>query len=628
MYLSLFNHMPSAAAVYRTSDGGETFVFDDINPAAENVERLSRASVLGRRVDEVFPGAEKMGIIGALRRVWKTGQSEYLPISMYSDKRSPKSWRENWLYKNIDGSVVTIYRDVTDRIRLEDETLRQKNLLRCIIDRIPYAIFWKDLSSKYLGCNTPFCQAAGLVSPNEIIGKSDHELPWASQADAYIMDDGIVLKTGVPIINREREQLISGGGKINILINKMPLRDTSGDIIGVLGIYADISERKKMEKELTEIAREWQTTFDASSDMIMFLDPDMKIMRANLACEVYLRKPLRSIIGKHCYQLFHETDEPADACPVIRARDTNLSHAEETLYFKDRDVWINVSIDVVRRENGELVGYVHTMRDITESKRSEIAINKAYDELKLLQTELIQSEKMAAIGRLSSGIAHEVKNPLAVIIGCAEFLSHSGHDLDAESSDAVEKIKDAALRANSTLVSLLQFARPAPFKASKTQAQDLVRGIVSLFDRDAKKCRIEIITKLPLEPISIMVDRNLMHQVIFNLMKNAIEAMSQGGTLSVSAYKAVVPELTNDFESCVVEIIDTGPGIPKHNIEKIAEPFFSTKERVSGTGLGLYMVRSILTRHGGKLLIDSVVGKGTAMKVVLPIARDRTEDMK
>ena len=637
----------------------------------------------------------------------------------------------------------------------EEDIRNQINLFKNVISNIPHAIFWKDLNSVYFGCNENFAKIAGLKKPEDIFGKSDRDLPWKKgESDAFIADDRRVMDSGVPMLNIEEPQLQANGKEAVILTSKVPLKDSSGKVIGLLGIYSDITERKNMEvmlrkdhAALIETANQWQVTFDSSSDMIMLLDADMRIVKANRACLEYLQMPISEIVGRLCYYIFHTGGKPIENCPVTRMSKEMTGRASETIYVPEKNMWISITVDIIQDKSGKITGYVHTMRDVTaqknledeirksevkfrtvfenssgaiiifdittgqvvecnsgaeklikrmrvqmigmrymdihpkeeaeeyariidqhlakgysgdyegevehedgsrvpvlmraqkmkmddkdvamvllidiaDRKRDEVSIKKAYDELKMIQADLIQSEKMAAIGRFSAGIAHEVKNPLAVIVGCAELLQNKMPRYDLDAMDTLEKIKDAALRANSILVSLLQFARPSDLKVEIADPQELIEGVLPLFEKRANEANIAIVKNFSAIKMRLSVDKNQIHQVIFNIIKNAIEAMPGGGRLTIKTHKMVVSELSYSQPSCVIELQDTGSGISKENMMKIAEPFFSTKERVAGTGLGLFMVKSILDKHRGKLLVASDVQRGTSIKIVLPIIKD------
>lgn len=269
-------------------------------------------------------------------------------------------------------------------------------------------------------------------------------------------------------------------------------------------------------------------------------------------------------------------------------------------------------------------GFVARMMitDITERKRSEEELKKAYKQLKETEQKLIQSEKMAAVGRFSSWVAHEVKNPLGIMLGGLEFLEKRIGLGDAEVCQALATVKDAVLRTNSILESLLHYTKPSDLKIEIVDASEIAGFIVGMVKTRASLANIVIDTEM--EPgLNIPADKNQMDQALFNIVNNSMEAMPKGGKILLKVYKAVVPELSTEDMSCVIEVGDTGRGIPKDNISRVAEPFFTTKERGVGTGLGLFIARKIIDSHNGTILIESTEGKGTVVKIVLPMAQQK-----
>lgn len=148
--------------------------------------------------------------------------------------------------------VIGFAIDITDRVNAEDSIKKSQFILQNIIDLLPIRIFWKDLNLKYLGCNIAFAKDGGKTSPNELIGKDDYEMTWKDQAEAYRSDDFAVIKSGTPKLNYEEEQTTPAGGKIYVITNKVPLKNNLGEIIGVLGTYVDITERKHNDESLKQ----------------------------------------------------------------------------------------------------------------------------------------------------------------------------------------------------------------------------------------------------------------------------------------------------------------------------------------------------------------------------------------
>lgn len=345
---------------------------------------------------------------------------------------------------------------------------------------------------------------------------------------------------------------------------------------------------------------------------------DLRFIVFNRAGEDLLGYDRKELLGKNNLDLF-----PPEQAPNFMAKDREvldgaagmLDIPEETILTAKKGTRLLHTRKVcIKGADGVTKYPLGISDDITGRKNAE-------NELKKAQFELIQSEKMAAIGRFSSGIAHEVKNPLAIILGCAELLEYKAPKYDLDSLETIGKIKDAALRANSVLQTLLAYARPSELKAEIIDPIEIIKGVLPIFEKRAELASITLIKELSIEALKISVDKNQIHQVLFNMVKNAIEAMPKGGVLTIKINKKMVAEFSKSEPACVIELVDTGSGISKENMVKIAEPFFSTKERGTGTGLGLFMAKSILTSHKGKLLVTSEEGKGAVFAIALPLVK-------
>jgi PAS domain S-box-containing protein len=274
-------------------------------------------------------------------------------------------------------------------------------------------------------------------------------------------------------------------------------------------------------------------------------------------------------------------------------------------------------------DDKKLLGIIVSAIGTEEERiRANEQLKKAYEELKKAQYTIVQSEKLAALGRFSSGIAHEVKNPLGIILGGIEFLEQKLAKSDKDSIVATKKIKEATMRADSILRNLLKFASPAELKTDRIDVKELVNDTISFFKYRASLANVDIISDFVKEGIFINADKNLLQQVLFNLLMNASDAIKEKGQIKIKVYKVTANEIIEGKPGCVVEIIDSGEGIPKENLSKLFEPFFTTKRDrdKKGTGLGLSISKMIIENHGGVLLFESIVGKGTGAKVVLPLA--------
>lgn len=253
-------------------------------------------------------------------------------------------------------------------------------------------------------------------------------------------------------------------------------------------------------------------------------------------------------------------------------------------------------------------------------RKAEEALRRTSEELTEAQRELVQAEKLAALGRFSSGVAHEVKNPLGIILGGVEFLELKLAEADSEVRTALAKIKEAALRAAAIVDQVLKFARPSPLDLETADVNEFVEETVDLFHLAVPTRRIEMEVSYAPGPLRVRVDKNQLQQVVFNLLVNAVDAMPGGGRIRVCVGEVSAGDVFRD-PSCVIEVADNGEGIPRKSMKKLFEPFFTTKRDRKGTGLGLFVARTIVERHGGVLKIESEPGRGTSAKVFLPAAK-------
>ncbi len=244
-----------------------------------------------------------------------------------------------------------------------------------------------------------------------------------------------------------------------------------------------------------------------------------------------------------------------------------------------------------------------------EDEIGELAkvFNTMVEELKNKETQVIQSEKMATVGRLAAGIAHQINNPLANIILYSQI--HSEEVEDPETKKVLEIIEEEATLASKVVHSLLDFSRQRDFKREPVNINEVIRKMLNIVKPQLKYKNIELILSLEENLPEVPGDSAYLLSAIMNIVTNAIDAMSKGGKLSISTHKSQ--------GKVVIEIADTGSGIPEEYLQKIFDPFFTTKEVGKGTGLGLYLTYIIIEKHGGDIKVESKVGEGTKFIIYL-----------
>ncbi|MFA6216373.1 MAG: ATP-binding protein [Candidatus Omnitrophota bacterium] len=305
--------------------------------------------------------------------------------------------------------------------------------------------------------------------------------------------------------------------------------------------------------------------------------------------------------------------EPAKEIFAESLKTNKLYIREYRIKTKDAViVWLQESSQIVCNKHGEIEFIIGAFLNITERKKAEEALKEA-------QQTIIYSEKMAAVGRLSSGIAHEVKNPLGIILGGVEFLRNKLPASDEDALSAMDKIEKSVMRADDVIQGLLKFSRPSEVRIEAINIHELINDAVSLLKYKAQLNNIKIVTSFTQEPVSLEADKMQIEQMLFNLLVNACEAVSAGGVINITSHLQRFPDPVTGDLFCTITVMDNGEGISKENLSKILEPFFTTKRDKKGTGLGLYISKMIVDNHKGFLDIKSEQGKGTEVAVSLPL---------
>jgi two-component system sensor histidine kinase HydH len=263
---------------------------------------------------------------------------------------------------------------------------------------------------------------------------------------------------------------------------------------------------------------------------------------------------------------------------------------------------ISVSAARISNEEGEFLGQVIIMRDLSEIRR--------------LQDKVRRQEKLAAMGGLAAGVAHEVRNPLSSIKALATFFAGQFED-GSEANEAAKVMVQEVDRLNRVITELLEFSRPTDLKRQSSDIGLLISRSIQLVQQDVANKNIDFKVQTENGTCSVLVDPDRLTQCLLNLYLNAIQAMESGGTLTV---KCTVDET----ENVNISVSDTGKGIPSEQLKKIFDPYFTTKNK--GTGLGLAIVHKIIEAHGGYIEVNSTIDKGTSVLIRIPCEQKQTSE--
>ena len=365
----------------------------------------------------------------------------------------------------------------------------------------------------------------------------------------------------------------------------------------MLGNFIDITERKQAEERLEQAAQEWRITFDSITDIISIHDKDNRIVRMNKAYADLLKTTPQELVGKFCHEVMHGTKDPPANCPHLRTIKSGKPAALE-LYNPNFEAYFHESTSPLFNEKGEVSGTVIVARDVTQQKRME--------------EQLILTDRLASIGELSSGIAHELNNPLTSVIGFSQLLIQ-GNVPDNIKED-LGIIYSEAQRAAVIVKNLLTFARKHAPVTQLSQINIVIEDVLRLRAYEQKVNNIEVEKHLAVNLPEIMMDPFQIQQVFLNIIVNAEFAM-------LEAHQRGKLVITTEKSDGMVKITftDDGPGITEANLKRIFNPFFTTKEVGKGTGLGLSICHGIVTEHGGKIYVRSAAGQGATFTVELPL---------
>ncbi len=381
---------------------------------------------------------------------------------------------------------------------------------------------------------------------------------------------------------------------------------------------AETARLLKAREQETRLAKEdWERTFNSFSDVVTLLSPDLRILRANSATAAALGRPLEAIIGNRCHQLFQDSDLPCPGCPIVRSIETGAPVTGEVRY-RNPPAECLLTGSPVTDKDGKLLHIVHLARDLTEQKQLEI--------------EYRHAQKMEAMGTLAGGIAHDFNNMLTVIF-CSGELLRDDPDISGHLRDYADAVLEAAKRGATLAGQLLTFSRKGAARTEKGPLDfgDVARDVQKMLRRVLPK-NINVQTHLGIDLRRLNASSDQLYQVMMNLAVNASHAMPSGGTLTIEARNVHLDHgdvhLSPDIQPgdfVLITVSDTGTGMDAKTLQRIYEPFFTTKRVGEGTGLGLSVVYGIVKGHAGHILCYSELGVGTTFKIYLPALPESEE---
>jgi PAS domain S-box-containing protein len=445
-----------------------------------------------------------------------------------------------------------LQQEIVERKHAEEALRESQQMLRLILDTIPQRVFWKDNNLSYLGCNRQFITDSGLATADDVIGKDDFSMSWASYAELYRRYDREVIESGLPMLNYELSETRSDGSQVWLRTSKMPILDAGRKVKGVLGVYEDITTPKMAEIALQTLNEELESRVIERTKQLETVNKDMK-----------------QVLEK---------------------------------------------------------------------------LENAYTELKNTQSHLLQHEKMASIGQLAAGVAHEINNPIGFISSnlstLEKYVDRILEYMSAEQStlqqtgdkdlieefnenrkaskidyitedirDLVKESLEGAERVRKIVQDLKSFSRVDQAEYKLAQINECIESTINIVWNELKY-KATVKKEYGDIPLTKCYPQQL-NQVFMNLLVNAAHSIEKQGIITITSW--------SENGSIIISVSDTGCGIKPANMNRIFEPFFTTKEVGKGTGLGLSITYDIIKKHGGEITVQSELDKGSTFIIRIPI---------
>ena len=513
-------------------------------------------------------------------------------------------------FNKMGSALKEVYQNLEDKIKERTTELENiKNYLESILKYSTDMIITTDLTGRIVTFNEGAEQMLGYTR-EEVIGKLMSDYYFHKGDRDKILN---LIQSEEMLANYETQLVRKDGGLIDISLSISLLKDKYGRIIGTVGISKDITDWKKAQKQLREYSRQLESMVEKRTieleeskshleamlggiaDGIVFTDQDNKITFINDAAELIFDIKRDDWIGKN-FENAHSPESHKKAIQLIKdMREGKVKSYTSEIISGEKTIFAHFSPIM---HGPEYLGVIFIARDITEMKR--------------LQAELIQSEKLALVGKMSSSIAHELRNPLVPIGGFARII-HKKLEEGSPIKKYAEIIIKEIDRLERLLHDLLYYTKEVKPVMQPSNLNEIINELIILYEDTFNERKIKVDARISPEIPLITLDPTQIKQSLMNLLYNAIQAMPDGGILTIESRM----EEREGIHYASVYIHDTGCGIPDEVMKRIFDPFYTTK--IHGLGLGLTLTKNIIELHGGEIEVKSEGGKGTTFKISLPI---------
>ncbi|MEO5954394.1 MAG: PAS domain S-box protein, partial [Nitrospiraceae bacterium] len=630
-YRDLIEHSPEM--IYQLNRSGR---FVHVNKTGLEKLKYTLEEMLSMRLWDLVPRGQEPFVLQYLERLVAQGRSSIETVFVAKDGHPiDVEIHATALIDQERGGLVhsrAFVRDVTERHRLEQQLLeyttkleaavseRTQQLMasqaryKALFDLVVDSVFMVDPSGIIVAVNKREEQALGYAEAN-VVGRSLLEVVPSGYHISLRgwLNDIITGQRKVPT----QEIMVRHADGLETPAEMDLIRVGVADKLLVMVQLRDITDRKALERQLEtyreeledkvrERTREIEETkqylenlLENANDVIYTLDIEQRFTYVNSKIEAWgYRKD--DLLGRPYLALLSKRHRGKRLKSTLDIGAKQVYEVEVvTRTGEPRAVMVSVS--PLHDVEGVILGVLGIARDMTETKK--------------LEQQIRNSEKLASVGRLAAGVAHEINNPLGGILNCLYNL-RKGTLSPVRQEEYRVSMEDGVRRVQKIVRQLLDFSQQHEPEFALTDINHVVDRVLVLTMHLFAPNRIVLDTVLGQGLPNVMIDQHMIEQVLMNLVLNAVQAMKDGGALTIRT--SVIEGI------CLVEVRDTGSGISSAVLQRIFDPFFTTKSEGEGTGLGLSVSLGIIERHGGKIVVDSEVGKGTTFTLYLPVSRERS----
>lgn len=512
-----------------------------------------------------------------------------------------------------DGGFVSTYTDVTEQVRARQKADDTLQLLNAVMDAVPAILHVKDRELRYRFVNRYFLDLFGLRR-EDVLGQKLTDVLRPEWLVEFVDRGPEVISTGEALPFYEMAIHRPRGQRVVMLGTKVPLLDSQGDVTHVVTFEIDITDRKRMQQALSESEELYRLLVDLSPYGIVLHDATGILFMNPAGCQALGISGPESVVGRSYLDFVAASDREQAQQRLERVLELSepLGQVERRLVtFDGREIIVATTGVPFTRGDHRLA--LILFADITELKHAE-------EEIARQREALHQAEKISAFGSLLAGVAHELNNPLSVVVGRATLLAET--DLEPSVATGIAKIKAAAERCAGIVKTFLAMARQQPPERVPVRIDALIDSSLDLLAYGLKSSGIRVIKTVPPDLPGTLADPEQLLQVISNLLINAKQAMDDwSGPRELS----ITPSFDPHANAIQITVTDSGPGIPEDIVRRVFDPFFTTKHVGVGTGIGLAVCRGIIEAHGGTISAENSGSGGARFIITLPVITEPTD---